>query len=309
MPTQIKNVIFIGASGDLGGPVITHFLSLHNAQAPFTVSALTRQNSTAILPSGINVIRTDYTIASLESALKGQDVVISMLGYDGIHLQKTIIDAAIKAGVKRFIPSEFGSRTYDDKVRDAVPIFGGKRQIVEYLKANEGKISWTAVINGALFDLGLKVGFLGFDLQSHRAKLFDAGTVPFGATNLHTISHALFSLLSSPSNFADLQNKYIHIASHMTTQQEILAALEKITGKTWEKVPVNGRELSQTSLEKFQKGDSGALTGLIQAMTWGKLGDENLGDFRGEKLYNERLGLPKEDLEADVAAVLEGKAP
>ena len=64
-----------------------------------------------------------------------------------------IIDAALKMGVKRFFPSEFGSRTYDDAVRAAVPTFDSKKKIIDYLKTKEDKISWTAVINGAFFDL------------------------------------------------------------------------------------------------------------------------------------------------------------
>ncbi|KAK7424083.1 hypothetical protein QQX98_000693 [Neonectria punicea] len=307
MSAPVKSVMFLGASGDLGRPTLKQFLSMPNS--PFTVSVLTRQGSASTFPSGVSVVKTDYTSASLEIALQGQDVVISMLGYDGLPQQKTIINAAIKAGVKRFFPSEFGSRTYDAKVRAAVPVFSSKRNIIDYLEANEGKISWTAVINGAFFDLGLKVGFLGFDFENYRAYLFDDGTVPFCATNMHKIGHALFSLLSSPSNYAESQNRYIHIVSHMTSQQEILAALEKITGRTWEKVPVNGKELSETSLGKFHRGDPSAFPGLIQAMTWGRLGDKGLGDFSNEKLFNDKLDLPREDLEADVRAVLEGKAP
>ncbi|KAF5013231.1 hypothetical protein FDECE_745 [Fusarium decemcellulare] len=307
MSPPVKNVIFLGASGDLGRPTLKKFISMSNSH--FNVSVLTRQGSTATFPSGVNVFKTDYTLSSLESILHGQDVVISMLGYDGLQQQKTIIDAAIKAGVKRFFPSEFGSRTYDDKVRAAVPVFEGKREIIDYLEANEGKISWTAVINGAFFDLGLEVGFLGFDVQNYKASLFDDGTVVFGATNMHTIGHALFSLLSSPSNYASSENKYIHIVSHITCQKEILDVLEKVTGRAWEKTSVNGKQLLQTSLDKFHKDDPTAFPGLIQAMTWGKLGHKGLGDFTNETLFNEELGLPREDLEVDVIAVLEGKAP
>jgi hypothetical protein len=150
---------------------------------------------------------------------------------------------------------------------------------------------------------------LGFDLKTHKAELFDGGNVPFGATNMRTIGRALFLLLTSPSVLEEARNKYIHIASHMTTQLEILAVLEKVTGKTWERTSVSGKELSQTSLDRFQKGDSEALPGIIQAMTWGKLGDDNLGDFSGEPLFNEKLGLPHEDIEAVVTDVLSGKAP
>jgi hypothetical protein len=66
--------------------------------------------------------------------------------------QMAIIDAAIKSGVKRFIPSEYGLKTYDDAVVAHAPIVAHKRRYVEYLKSNETSISWTAIITGPFFD-------------------------------------------------------------------------------------------------------------------------------------------------------------
>ena len=64
--------------------------------------------------------------------------------------QKKVIDAAIKAGVKRFLPSEFGSNTKNKKGQELVPIFKNKVQIVDYLKTK--KISWTVVATGPIID-------------------------------------------------------------------------------------------------------------------------------------------------------------
>lgn len=117
-----------------------------------TISALSRADSGASFPVGINVIRTDYTPASLENALVGQDVVISMLGDAGLPLQKRIVDAAIAAGVQRIFPSEFGCRTYIDRVVALMPYFQQKRDLIEYLKTKEGSITWTALIPNPFFD-------------------------------------------------------------------------------------------------------------------------------------------------------------
>lgn len=55
--------------------------------------------------------------------------------------------------MKRFIPSEFGSDTASERVREVVPIFNGKRAIIEYAKTKEGSgFSWTGVITGPFFD-------------------------------------------------------------------------------------------------------------------------------------------------------------
>lgn len=101
----------------------------------------------------MKIVKTDYSPESLATAFKGQDAVISIVGTSGFADQAKIIDAAVSAGVKRFFPSEFGSDTSNADVRAIVPIFNGKRQVVDYLKTKEsGTFSWTALITGPFFD-------------------------------------------------------------------------------------------------------------------------------------------------------------
>lgn len=75
-----------------------------------------------------------------------------MIGDAGFHLQRDIAEAAIKAGVKRIFPSEFGCRTYVPKVVELMPYFQPKQQVIEYLKTKEESINWTAMITGPFFD-------------------------------------------------------------------------------------------------------------------------------------------------------------
>lgn len=69
-------------------------------------------------------------------------------------LQKSFIDAAIQAGVKRFVPSEFGGDTSNEKGAGLLPaFFRPKEEVVEYLKGKEGVLSWTAFVTGPFFDM------------------------------------------------------------------------------------------------------------------------------------------------------------
>lgn len=58
-------------------------------------------------------IKVDYEDSSvLENALKGVETVLSFIGGDlgpGVVAQKKLIDAAVRAGVKRFAPSEWAT--------------------------------------------------------------------------------------------------------------------------------------------------------------------------------------------------------
>lgn len=78
--------------------------------------------------------------------------MISIVGNGGFSNQQKLIDAALAAGVKRFIPSEFGNNTADERVRALAPLLDGKKAIVDYLKEKQDRLSWTALITGPFFD-------------------------------------------------------------------------------------------------------------------------------------------------------------
>lgn len=119
------------------------------------VSVLSRNESFSEFPSHIKVHRIDssYPEDELLPTLKGQDAVVLLLPPKDVHNHKSIIDASIKAGVKRIIPAEFGMDIKNQKVIDQVPGFKAKQEVTKYLQSKEGTgLSWTAVVNGAFFD-------------------------------------------------------------------------------------------------------------------------------------------------------------
>ncbi len=78
-------------------------------ESQLNLAAVIRETSSANFPMGIRVIKSAFDVTSLTQALKGQDAVISMLPITALDQQGPLIEAAIAAGVKRFIPSEYGS--------------------------------------------------------------------------------------------------------------------------------------------------------------------------------------------------------
>lgn len=149
MSQSIKNVVVIGAGGNLGQPILEALLD----SSTFTVTVLSRATSEATFPPGVSVRKTDYTLSSLVSAFEGTDAVVSAVGMGGFAQQKTVIDAAVKAGVKHFIPSEFSVNTISPAVCALVPVFARKKDIIDYLVSKEKEgLSWTGIAAGLLFD-------------------------------------------------------------------------------------------------------------------------------------------------------------
>ncbi|KAK7536199.1 isoflavone reductase family protein [Phyllosticta citribraziliensis] len=297
MSSPIKNVVLVGAGGNLGPAVLKEFLD-----SSLNVTVLTRSGSKSTFPPNVKTVQSEYTHDALASVFKtaSTDAIVSLVG--DASAQTPIIDAAITAGVKRFIPTEYGCNTSDPKVIELVPILAGKRKTAEYLETKQDSISWTSLITGPFFDWGLNVGFLGFNIADAKVRRWDGGETRWSATNLQTIGRALVNLLIKPDAYNDSANKYVFIESHSVTQNEIQAALEKATGKTFTVAEeVNGEQRVKTVYEALGKGDYSTVTDLLLAATLSKTTPYG----RWESTWNERLGLKEKSLDEDVKDIVQ----
>lgn len=215
------------------------------------------------------------------------------------NTQQNIIDIAVQAKVKRFIPGEFGGHSSNTKAIAILPPLQIRADIVEHLKAQESSgFSWTAIITGQFFDWGLANGFLGFDLVKHEAMIFDEGDCPFSVCTLPLIGAAVANALMKPEATA---NKYVYVSSFTTTQNEILAALENVQGVPWEVQKIQSKSKVHEAQETLKAGGDAvaAFRLLILALSYTS-GYGN--DFRGKE-WNETLDLPKEDMKGVIKLV------
>jgi len=294
--STIKNVAVVGGSGNLGPAVIQALLD-----AGFTVTALTRVESKATFPSSVKVQKVDYSSpSSIAEALKGQDAVVSTIATPALTQQSSLVEEAVKAGVKRFIPSEYGLNT--QKVTGGTAkILGAKIQLQEQLgklAAENPAFSWTGVSTSLFFDWGLKVGSLGFNLKDKKATIFDSGNEPFTGSNLPFIGQTIAAVLKHPEQTA---NKYIEVASLTTSQNEILKALEEESGAKWAVEHKKTDDSQKIADEKLAKGDYSSFGDYLKVYLF--------ADGKGQSpkegaLANKELGLPTEDLKATVKAAL-----
>ncbi|KAL6703097.1 hypothetical protein ACN47E_010234 [Coniothyrium glycines] len=306
MSKPVRNVILIGASGNMGVHVLKQLLAHPHHPG---VSVLTREESTAEFPKPVKVFKTDYSPASLEQAFKNQDVVLSFLNYDvPFHRLELIIDAAIKAGVDRFVPSDYGIRTYHERYDVGVATY--KRQIVEHLEAKAGSISWTSFICNPWIEYCLLDGLLGFDLEKQEANIVNKGDSPFSGSNRAYVAQAVCNLLTDQSAYHDSKNQYVHIAGHTLTQNGILSILKKLSGKPWKVEYVEADDMIAEGRKLIAVGNPWGMALVVRAVTCGYIEDGVcVGDLRSQNPWDERLGLKLNDLEDDLRATLEGQFP
>lgn len=90
--------------------------------------------------------------------------------------------------------------------------------------------------------------------------------------------------------------------SFTISQDDILAAFEKVSGKKWTVEAVDFAPKVKEAEEKAQKGDFSGVALLIQSVIFNE-NFENNWDVRG-LVGNELLELPKEDLEDAIRQLL-----
>ncbi|KAK4237524.1 hypothetical protein C8A03DRAFT_44611 [Achaetomium macrosporum] len=301
---SIKTVAVLGGSGNLGPAVITELVS-----AGFSVTGVTREgstNSTPKFPDSLPVKKVDYSsFDALKDAFNGQDAVVSVVGVPGLAAQKTAIDAAVAAGVKRFIPSEFGINTRKVRGTSIGKILAGKIAVVDYLeeKVKENpELTWTGLSTGLFFYWGLDFSGLGtINLNDKTATIIDSGNEKFQASNLAHVGKAVAGILKHPDETA---NKYLATASFNLSQNELIALVETLTGSKLPVTRVKSADLQKAGEEKLAAGDPRAFVDFLRV--------HNSADGAGnalteEESANKLIGLPYEDLRASVESWLKRK--
>ncbi|KAJ5372628.1 hypothetical protein N7517_004634 [Penicillium concentricum] len=298
MASYSKKVAIIGASGNIGKIILDGLV----ASSQFKITVISRKESEATFPPGVAVLNTEYSDKGLEAVFKGQDVVISAVGANAFGEQKKFVDAAIRAGVNRFIPSEFSANSQNDAVVQLLPIFGQKKELVEYLKSKEADgLTWTGIASSGLFDWGLANGFLEFDIASHTATIWDGGNKSFTLTNQKALGEAVASVLLHPD---ETRNQFLFIASVETTQKDILAALEEESGVEWTVNETTTDVQVNEAVKRLAVGDFNGAFALVRATVFGNTPGLHSNYAKEKDLANNVLGLHLETVSDIVKRVL-----
>ncbi|TPX10757.1 uncharacterized protein E0L32_008326 [Thyridium curvatum] len=299
MAQSIKNVMAMGAGGLFG----THVFAALQKEGCFNLTVLSRRSSKSKFPSDVTVIHIDddYPSDQLVEAFKGQDALVSTIPGRPYSVHLRMIDAAIEAGVKRFIPSEYGNNTCS-AAAELVPLYGDKAKVLDYLREKEHTgLSWTAIHAGQFFDWGLDDGWLDYHLKDNRAVVYDSGDTRWSTTTIGTAALAVARVLV---NAASTKNRPIFVASFTVSQRQVLEALEKATGAKWDVATMTSAEAIKKAKEMDNADYSEGLKLLILMLMYADDVDRGANFEKDALLCNETLGLPVEDLAEVVQRVV-----
>lgn len=147
----IKNVALLGADSVLGPAMLKALLAVK-----FKVTVLKREGSKSPdqYPTSVTIsyIPDDLALDSLVKILRGQDALVVTIKGTQTDVQKKLADACVQAGVKRFIPADYGSCDSSSPLtQELVPLYKHKAELREYLAQTAEKhphFTWTSIVCG-----------------------------------------------------------------------------------------------------------------------------------------------------------------
>ena len=230
-----ERIALIGATGALGHHILSALLK---AFPPTLITILTRQTSSPpTLPPGVKVITlpsyTNHT--AVVAALKGHDVLVSALSTPALDIEPQLVELAIEAGVRRFMPSEYTMDVCDTEYKKVATTPVARRRVewAEKLEkiAAEGKIEFTTIVPGPFVDYCLETGFWPYDIKGKRATLYDGGEIKRTGCSLKFTGECVASALRMGE--AETKNRRIRVSEVEYTGKKLLDALEKAEGEKW----------------------------------------------------------------------------
>jgi hypothetical protein len=198
--------------------------------------------------------------------------------------QTNLVDAAIAAGVSRFLPAGFaGDLTIP--LHRALNINRDKVATEEYLQKHESSISHTSIRTGPLLDFCLSRGIL-INMKDRSMTLFDSGDKRFSTTTIATASTAIAAALKMGDKS---KNRAFKVQDIVTTQNQLLnLGKEVLPGAEWAIKPASTADMARKANEAF-KADPNSRTGSILQKAVGVFGEEYTSDFGASD--NAELGI------------------
>ncbi|KAL5041260.1 hypothetical protein BDW71DRAFT_13572 [Aspergillus fruticulosus] len=190
---------------------------------------------------GVDILEANTD--ELASALAGMEVVVSALNGKALIAQRKIQDAADKAGVKRFYPSEYGMHHLytDEKGRGVLhPTWNMKEEAnhdaLHHPAIAAGRMTYTLIGCGDFYNQDREPVWCPWtqrDAPSYNLHILGDADAKVDFTHIDDLAAFLVATIDNPGV---AENKSLNIVSDRISYNELAALLEKYSKKKVEKV-------------------------------------------------------------------------
>jgi len=190
------------------------------------------------------------------------------------------------------MPCEFSYDTQSAAVRDAYPPCEARNEVIESLrvKGKESGLRWVGIAIGAMLENGLSEGLLGFDLMWKSATIYGTGEGRFAASSLDWIGETVVGVIEVLQKDEGVGlEEYIYRPEFVTSQNDILAALEETEGMKWDVIKADVEECVREAERRMEKGFfDGAMMLMERNLLFGHMGNVAVWESGGSGVKRDR---------------------
>ncbi|KAK1236865.1 hypothetical protein MKX08_007813 [Trichoderma sp. CBMAI-0020] len=200
---------------------------------------------------------------ALIGALEDVDILISLVGHEGVTKQYNFIRAIPKTNVKLFVPSGLGYRI--DEEMAAISVLKAKAEVE---KASKGAgIPTTVVLPGNLAESTFDSLLLGIDIGGNR--IVYTGDSEYQKMNICTRKYiaTAYASIFTKTLVSQLQNRSIGLSEFIITGSEVAAALERKHGTPPQIFRPSVERVTKEIKARLQKNDVSAIS-LAYRLPW-----------------------------------------
>ncbi|RJE17762.1 NmrA-like family [Aspergillus sclerotialis] len=287
MPNH-QNILVLGA-GELGTQVLTS-LARHPQNQSTSISVLLRPSSISSSdPSrtqkmqtfkSLNItpipgdIVTD-TLEKLSEIFTPFDAVISCTGFiAGKGTQLKITQAVLAAGVKRYIPWQFGV-DYDVIGRGSGHELFDEQLDVRHLLRQQNKTKWVIISTGMFTSFVFEPSFGVIDIPASKVTALGSWENRVTLTTPEDIGVITAEVVSGSESEKTFGDKATYIGGDTVSYAQLAGLVEKVTGREFERRCLTVDEVKgelvrdpENALRKYQ-----LVFGMGRGVAWGCWGD------------------------------------
>jgi len=247
----MATVAVVGATGNLGGKIVSALLARGT-----TVHAIVRAGSSAgdkitqLEQRGVKVFKVDMaSVNDVSKACEGASCVVSAIqGLRDVIVdtQTVVLDAAVKAGVKRFIPSDY-SLDFNNITKEENRNLAFRKEFQERLK--KASISSTSILNGGFLEL-LTYNIPLFNFPKRSIGYGGSPDQKLDFTHTNNVAEYTAAAALDPSAPAILR-----IAGDSFSPRELAKIAEEVTNEKFELANMGTLEAFYENIQKLRAAD------------------------------------------------------
>ncbi|KAI9712788.1 MAG: hypothetical protein M1820_001410 [Bogoriella megaspora] len=237
--SYIRKVAILGASGSLGQVVVPALL-----ESGFIVTIISRPGGRGVAVSSKAVETKEVAyddLSGLTGALRDQEALVEIFNPAASVYQRTIIQAALAAGIEHLITNEFGLDTFNPNITKlpSAQVKVQAQQVLEeelqiaIAKGNSSPLAWTGIFSGVWYDWAIREGKFWVNPTTRTITRFGSGNQKTSISRTALNGEAVVAILREPERF---RNRPAYFASHTITTNELIALIGETsqgTEKPW----------------------------------------------------------------------------